>query len=96
MGHEVHYTSVQRYGKPFLKKFESVRIAKEFACLLAENNIDRPSTELHEANNALASQIIMEVLIDEEVPIDSKLDAIKSISTLQSSQVRNEKLKMQA
>lgn len=44
-GEEVHLSSVGRYGKKFLNKFESVRIAKEFAKLLAEDNIDRPATE---------------------------------------------------
>ena len=32
-GENVHASSVHRYGKGFLKKFESVRIAKEFAKL---------------------------------------------------------------
>ena len=45
-GEEVHLSSVGRYGKKFLNKFESVRLAKEFAKLLAEDNVDRPATEL--------------------------------------------------
>ena len=44
-GEEVHLSSVGRYGRKFLKRFESVRVAKEFAKLLAEDNADRPSTE---------------------------------------------------
>ena len=64
-GEEVHLSSVGRYGRKFLNKFESVRVAKEFAKLLAEDNVDRPATELHEANNLLASQIIMEALVDD-------------------------------
>ena len=63
MGHDVTYVSVHRFGKPFLKKFEAVRMAKEYAQLLAEDNADRPSTELNEANNALASQLLMEMLL---------------------------------
>ena len=58
-GEDIHLSSAGTYGRGFLKKFESVRIAKEFANLLAEDNIDRPATELREANNLLASQIIM-------------------------------------
>ncbi|MGL4790982.1 MAG: phage protein Gp27 family protein [Anaerotignaceae bacterium] len=53
MGQEIHYSTVARYGKPFLEKFEAVRMAKDYAQLLAEDNPDRPTTELHEANNAL-------------------------------------------
>lgn len=41
-GEEIHLSSVGRYGKKFLKRFESVRVAKEFAKLLAEDSTDRP------------------------------------------------------
>ena len=67
MGHNISKTSIHRYGKPFLQKFESVRLAKEYAQLLAEDNTERPTTELHEANNALISQMIMQVLINENI-----------------------------
>ena len=66
-GEDISYSAVGRYGRGFLKRFESVRVAKEFAKLLAEDNIDRPATELHEANNLLASQLIMEAMIDDEM-----------------------------
>ena len=59
MGQNISCRSVGRYGKPFLEKFEAVRMAKEYAQMLAEDNPDRPTTELHEANNALVSQMIM-------------------------------------
>ena len=96
MGHNISKTSIHRYGKPFLQKFESVRLAKEFAQLLAEDNIDRPTTELHEANNALISQMIMEALISDKVEQQTKLDAARSIATLQRAQVQNERLKLNA
>lgn len=95
-GEDIHFSSVGRYGRGFLKKFESVRIAKEFAKLLAEDDIDRPATELHEANNLLASQIIMEAMIDDEMDAKARAEAAKSIATLQRAQVSNEKLKIQA
>lgn len=96
MGHEVHFSSVGRYGRGYLKKFESVRMAKEYAQLLAEDNVDRPTTELHEANNALISQLLMEMLINEELSAAEKAKIAKAISDLQSAQVRNEKLKIDA
>ena len=96
MGHSISKTSIHRYGKPFLQKFESVRLAKEFAQLLAEDNIERPTTELHEANNALISQMIMEALISDKVEQQTKLDAARSIATLQRAQVQNERLKLNA
>lgn len=95
-GEEVHLSSVGRYGKKFLNKFESVRIAKEFAKLLAEDNIDRPATELHEANNLLASQLIMEAMVDDTMDAKARAEAAKSIASLQRAQVSNEKLKIQA
>ena len=94
MGQSVSKSAVHRYGEPFLKKFENVRMAKEFACLLAEDNVDRPTTELHEANNALVSQMIMEALVDENISAEKKLSAAKSIATLQRAQVANERLKI--
>lgn len=95
-GEDVHPSSIGRYGRRFLKKFESVRIAKEFAKLLAEDNVDRPTTELHEANNMLMSQIIMETLLDDDLSIEDKTAAAKSIASLQKAQVSNEKLKIAA
>ena len=96
MGHDISKTSIHRYGKPFLQKFESVRLAKEFAQLLAEDNAERPTTELHEANNALISQMIMEALISEKTEQKAKLEAARSIATLQRAQVQNERLKLNA
>lgn len=33
-GYDIHLTSVQRYGKPFLKRFEGIKRAKECAVSL--------------------------------------------------------------
>ena len=95
-GEEIHLSSVGRYGKKFLNKFESVRIAKEFAKLLAEDGTDRPATELHEANNLLASQLIMEAMVDDEMDPKQRAEAARSIASLQRAQVSNEKLKIDA
>ena len=95
-GYDVHFSSVGRYGRKFLNRFESVRVAKEFAKLLAEDNVDRPATELHEANNLLASQLIMEAMIDDDMNPEDRAKIAKSIASLQNAQVSNEKLKLQA
>lgn len=95
-GEDIHASSVGRYGKKFLTRFESVRVAKEFAKLLAEDSVDRPATELHEANNLLASQLIMEAMLDDQMDAEEKSKVAKSIASLQSAQVRNEKLKIEA
>ena len=93
-GYDVHYSSVGRYGRKFLARFESVRVAKEFAKLLAEDNVDRPATELHEANNLLASQLIMEAMVDDEMDPGDRAKIAKSIASLQNAQVANERLKL--
>ncbi len=93
-GYDISYSSVFRFGRPFIKKFESVRMAKEYAQLLAEDNAERPSTELHEANNALASQMLMEIMVDEEMKLKDKLKLLKSVASLQQAQVQNERLKV--
>lgn len=95
-GVSIHNSTISRYGKDFLKKFESVRISREFAKMLAEDNADRPATELQEANNALANQLIMEILVDGNATVEDKMAAIKSIASLQRAQSSNEKLKMEA
>jgi hypothetical protein len=94
LGHDIHFSSVHRYGKHFLKQFESVRMAKEFAQLLSEDNAERPTTELHEANNAIISQLLMEMLVDESKPLNEKLNAYRAIAELQTAQVKNERLKI--
>lgn len=95
-GEDIHFSSVGRYGRKFLNKFESVRIAKEYARLLAEDNAERPATELHEANNLIASQLIMQALVDDDMDADERAEIAKNIATLQRAQVSNEKLKLQA
>ena len=93
-GEDIHYSSIGRYGQKFLKRFESVRIAKEFAKLLAEDNADRPTTELHEANNLLASQLIMEALVDDRMDAEERGKMAKSIASLQRPQESNKKLQL--
>lgn len=95
-GYDIHFSSVGRYGRKFLNRFESVRVAKEFAKLLADDNVDRPATELHEANNLLASQLIMEAMVDDDMDPDERAKVAKSIASLQRAQVANEKLKLDA
>jgi len=95
-GHNVHFSSVGRYGREYLKHFEAVRMAKEYAKLLAEDNIDRPTTELHEANNALISQLLTELTVSDDMSMEEKFKAARAIATLQTAQVRNEKLKIDA
>lgn len=93
MGQDIHAMSVGRYGKPFLERFEAIQ---SYAKAISEDNADRPTTELHEANNAMISQILMETLISDDVDPTEKIKVANSIAHLQSAQIRNEKLKIDA
>ena len=93
-GHDIGYSSVGRYGRKYLNRFESVRVAQQYAKLLAEDSVDRPPTEMHEANNILISQIIMETLVNaSEMEVKDVQKAANAIAALQRAQVSNEKLK---
>jgi predicted ATP-grasp superfamily ATP-dependent carboligase len=93
-GYPVSRSAVGRHGKKYLAAFERLRRAREAARLIAEDNAERPSTEVHEANNALASQLIMEMLIDDETDPGDKLKAVKALTELQNAQVGTERLKI--
>lgn len=95
-GYDISYSSIGRYGRKYLKRFENVRIAKQCAKLLAEDNVERPPTELHEANNMLMSQIIMEILVDKDLDAKGLSNAAKAIASLQKAQIKNEGLKIRA
>lgn len=95
-GEDIHFSSVGRYGRKFLNKFHEVRVATEYARMLAEDNVDRPATEIHEANNLLASQLIMQALVDDGMDPKERSELIRSIASLQRAQVSNENLKIKA
>lgn len=95
-GYSITFQSVGRYGQKYLKAFESVRIAREFSKALVQDNIDRPATEIHEANNLLANQIVMEMLMDGDMESDEKIKLMNALAQLQKAQAQNEKLKIDA
>ncbi|MCL2188461.1 MAG: DUF3486 family protein [Defluviitaleaceae bacterium] len=93
-GHEISHMSVQRYGKPYLKKFEQLREARAYAKQLAEDNADRPSTELNEVNNALAQQLLMEMYVSEGITPAEKEKTFRNLALLQQAQATTERLKI--
>jgi len=95
-GHDISYSSVGRYRKEYMEKFDRLRMARDYARIIAEDNVDRPSTELHEANNAIISNFIMETLVDDTMSSEDKIKAAQAISALQRAQIANEKLKIDA
>lgn len=99
MGHPVSKSSVGRYGKDFLARLERLRIVREQARAIVEDNADRPATELNEAASALASQLITEALLAANEAgngLDKKVtEAIKALALLERSAVARERLKLE-
>ncbi len=99
MGHQVSKSSVGRYGKDFLARLERLRIVRDQARAIVEDNADRPATELNEAASALASQLITEALLaagDAGQGLDKKVtEAIKALALLERSAVARERLKLE-
>lgn len=98
MGQPVSKSAVGRYGKDFLTRLERLRIVRDQARAIVEDNADRPATEINEAASALASQLITEALMaaqDSDSGLDKKItEAIKALSLLERSAVARERLKL--
>lgn len=95
-GQPVSKSAVGRYGKDFLVRLEALKQAREKARAIVEANPDRPATEMVEAANQLAVQLILETLM--------KLDALDgeevtgllhALARLEQSGVQRERLKLE-
>jgi len=98
-GIEVSHMSVQRYGKDFLTRLEKLRLARDQARAIVEDNKDRPATEMTEAASNLAVQMIQEYFMkvqNEGGEIDKGLiETMKALAQLERSSVAREKLKLE-
>lgn len=95
-GHNIGKSSIQRYGKDFLTRLERLNLVKEQASAIVNTNPDSPQTEMAEAANQLAMQLIMETLMKVEAldMDDTKMtDLMKALALLERSSVAREKLK---
>lgn len=95
MGHDVSKSSVGRYGKDFLTELERLRIIRDQAQAIVDDNPDRPATELTEAASTLATQLIIEALMAEQDAkrVDELTGVFRAIAQLERSAVAREKLK---
>jgi len=96
LGHEVSKSSVGRYGKDFLSRLERLKVVKEQAKAIVEVNPDAPATEMAEAANQLATQLIMEFLMELDISDlqEAKVtEILKALAKLEASGVRREQLK---
>ena len=96
MGHEISRSSVNRYGKAFLAKMEKLNLFREQAKSIVEQAGDRPALELTEATTQMATQVIMEHLLETDSLKGAKAkDILMAAAMLERSAVAREKLKME-
>lgn len=96
LGHNIGKSSVGRYGKDFLSRLERLKVVKEQAKAIIDVNPDAPATEMAEAANQLATQLIMEFLMQVDLSDmeEAKVtEVLKALSHLERSGVQREKLK---
>jgi hypothetical protein len=94
MGHEVGKSSIGRYGKDFLSRLERLKLIKDQAKAIVETNPDAPTTEMAEAANQLAIQLITEALMQVDNLEGAKItEVFKALALLERSGVAREKLK---
>lgn len=95
MGHQVGKSSVGRYGKEFLTRLERLRQVRDQARVIIDEGQGAPATELHEATNQLAIQLIMETLLQLDTVQGEKVaDLLKALAQLEKSAVAREGLKL--
>ncbi len=95
--HDIHvsHSSVGRYGKNFLSRLERIHIVQEQASAIVQEVGDRPATEMAEAANQIAVQLIMEHLMEVDDLEGEKISEIlKALARLERSATGRERLKL--
>lgn len=96
LGHDISKSAMGRYGKDFTSRLQRLQVVKDQAKAIVDVNPDAPATEMAEAANQLATQLIMEFLMELELTDlqGSKVtEILKALAKLEASGVRREKLK---
>ena len=94
-GYQVSHSSVGRYGKDFMSRLERLQVVKEQAQAIISDSGDRPATEMGEAANQLAIQLIMEHLMTVDTLEGEKIsEVLKALAQLERSGTGREKLKL--
>ena len=95
-GFQVSHSSVGRYGKDFLARLERLNVIKEQAQTIVADAGDRPATEMAEAANQLAVQLIMEHLMSVDELEGAKVtEVLKALALLEKSATGRERLKLE-
>lgn len=95
-GHDISQKSVERYGRKFISKLESITRSKEQAKSIIETSAGL-KLDMAEASSMVAFQLLMDMLVnaDSENVDKNTLAAIRTLATLERSAVSREKLKFE-
>ncbi len=95
-GQPISKSSVARYGKDFLARLEALKAAREKAKAIVEAHPDAPATEMVEAANQLAVQLILETLMQlDDLAGEQVTDLLHALAKLEQSGVQRERLKLE-
>lgn len=97
-GMKIGKSSVARYGKDFLSRLEQLKVVKEQARAIVVESGDAPATEMAEAANQLAIQMIMEILMEADkgrLEKEKLTNVLRALAQLEKSSVARETLKLQ-
>lgn len=97
-GIHVGHSSVQRYGKHFLARLERLQVVKDQARAIVSESGERPATEMAEAANQMAIQLVMETLMEVEagdLQEEKLTDVLKALARLEQSSTARERLKLE-
>ena len=92
-GHPISRSAVGNYGKEFLSKMESLKLAREQARTIVDEGSDKPATELIEAASSLTEHLVNNNIDLTKVKADR---LIQALSMLERSTVARERLKLES
>lgn len=97
-GHTISQKSVERYGKNFLTKLDSISTAREQARAIIESSADG-KLDMAEATSTVAFNLLMDMLVnakDDGREVDKlTLSAMRTLATLERSAISREKLRFE-
>ena len=97
MGHEISDEAVRRHGQDFLAKLERLKMVKEQAKVIVTETGDAPATQMAEAANQVAIDILMEALFEfdrSKMKEEKGTHLIKALSLVTKNSVELESLKL--
>lgn len=95
-GQPVSKSAVGRYGRDFLARLEALKATQMKARAIVEAAPDAPATELSEAANQLATQLIIETLLQVDDLTGARItDLLKVLPHLEKAGVARERLKLE-